>query len=58
LKDTEFAGVKVGARSRGGREHAKKGERWEEGKEGWRWDEGETCMGEEGEGEVMKRHPA
>jgi len=23
------------------REHAKKGERWEEGKEGWGWDEGE-----------------
>jgi len=43
----------VGARSRGGgipREHAKKGERWEEGKEGWRWDEGDTRVREEGEG--------
>jgi len=34
-----------------GREHAKKGESWEEGNEGWGWDEGETCVGEEGEGE-------
>jgi len=34
-----------------GREHATKGERWEEGKEGWGWDEGETCVGEEGDGE-------
>ena len=43
----------MGARSRGGREHAKKGERWEEGKEGWRWDEGDTRVGGEGEGEGL-----
>jgi len=41
----EGGGVK-----QGGREHAKKGERWEEGKEGWRWDEGNTSVREEGEG--------
>ena len=33
-----------------GREHEKKGERWEEGNERWRWEEGETCMREEEEG--------
>jgi len=40
-----------GGAKQGGREHAKKGERWEEAKEGWRWDEGETCVGEEWGGE-------
>jgi len=40
-----------GGAKQGGREHAKKGDRWEEGKKGWRWDEGEICVREEGEGE-------
>jgi len=34
----------------GWREHAKKGERWEEGKEGCWWDEGDTSVWEEGKG--------
>jgi len=34
-----------GVAQQGGREHAKKGERWEEGKEGWRWTRGINLKG-------------
>jgi len=39
-----------GGAKQGGREHAKKAERWKERKEGWRWDEGDSSVREEGKG--------